>query len=85
MSLMETNVIVSVIYCPPDTAVKAFNESLSSSLDSINKEKRKRISKSNISTFKDMLASISRNVLNKENNAHFAYQHFINVISNSFN
>lgn len=44
------------------------------------------MSKSNISKFKDMLASISWDDLYEGNNADFAYQNFIlKVISFSFN
>lgn len=43
------------------------------------------MSKSNISKFKAMLASLSWNDLYQENNAHFADQHFLKVISLSFN
>lgn len=50
------------------------------------KTMHKRImSKSNITKFKDKLASISWDDLYEENNAVFAYQHFMKVISFSFN
>ena len=46
----------------------------------------KRImSKQNISKFKVMLASISWNDIYEENNADFAYQRFMKIISDSFN
>ena len=41
--------------------------------------------KSNITKFKDKLACISWDDLYEENNAEFAYQHFMKVISFSFN
>jgi len=62
----EKNVIVGVIYRPPDSTVKDFNESLSSSLDLINKEDKfcYILGDFNINLFKNNLDTLTADFLN---------------------